>query len=233
MGRQIKGLLYFFIMDCKRQLMIFWSILIMTLSVSLIIAYLLVDVEDMRMIFGIPFALYIFCGIFGFITVKQGIPFAIKMGATRKSIFASVGLFFIGLSIAKAIAASTLQTLFEYVLKGFSIDTYMFVHPAELIANTWITRVIIDATIMFLILSTMFLLGLVFYKYGLLGGGLLSGFVVIYLLLGVAKGWVTDFFIDVYQTLSLVFFYETFLVGIVLYMLSWALLRKITTVQVR
>jgi|GEM_PF-5986117 len=60
MGRQIKGLLYFFITDMRRQFIIFWSILLASLLASIIIAYLLLNLESNGLYFAKSVALYIF-----------------------------------------------------------------------------------------------------------------------------------------------------------------------------
>ena len=88
MGRQINGLLYFFITDIRYSLMIFWTILLGILGVSLTISYFLLGVEDGSLYFMFQF-IYVYCGILGFITVRESIPFALKMGATRKNLFIS------------------------------------------------------------------------------------------------------------------------------------------------
>lgn len=225
MGKQIRGLLYFFTTDIRHAFIIFWTILLSTLSVSLIAAYVLINVGETKMIFTLSIAVYIFCGFIGFLTAKERIPFSIKVGATRKNLFVSLGIFFLGLAIVKALLSNTLQLIME---RMFHVETIAFIHPAQLLTNSWLTRVLIDTTVMFFILSVMFLLGLLFYKYGLFGGGSVVGVAVIVLLLGMAQGWLVDFIIDVYQSLSMMLFYQIFFIGVVLYGVSWVFLRRIT-----
>lgn len=232
MGRQLKGLLYFFITDVRRNLQIFWGILIGTLSLTFAVAYLLLSFGETKMVFVIPFALYIFCSIFGFVFVKKNIPFSIKMGATRKNIFISLGIFFLGLSIVKAVAASTLQAILAYLIKITDAHTFTLMHPAQWLEDTWLNRVIIDASVMFFLLFTLFLLGLIFYKYGMLAGGSLLGIAVVLLLLGIAQGWIVDFFIQFFQNLHIAMFFQVLLVGFVLYVITWLMIRKITIINV-
>ncbi|WP_106494583.1 hypothetical protein [Lentibacillus sp. Marseille-P4043] len=228
MGRQVKGLLYFFVTDVKHSLFIFWTILVSSLVVSIVGAYLLMNVDEGRMTFALSMAIYIYCGIFGFITVKQGIPFSIKMGATRKNLFVSIGIFFLGLALAKAMLANTIHSLVIWISNGVGIDTFRFIHPSQLMTDTWLTRVTIDTAVMFFILAFMFAIGLLFYKYGLLGGGTVVGALVITVLFGIAYGWIIDFFSDIFLSLTMTFFVEVLLIGIVIYGLSWIMLRKIT-----
>lgn len=233
MIRQMKGLIYYYVTDSKRTLTIFWGILLSTLIAAIVVAYFLISVDDAKMFFSIPTALYIFTGIFGFVIAKQKISFTIKMGAIRKNIFASFFLFFLVFSIINSAAVSTVHGLISYILKKFSIDSYVLFHPADLLANTWWTRFMIDASILFIILVTFYLLGLIFYKYGLIGGGIVAGIFVITLLLLLAKGLLIDFIQDGLATLDLMTFGQIFIVGIVIYLLTWFLVRKITIVTVQ
>ncbi|WP_099157597.1 hypothetical protein [Virgibacillus ndiopensis] len=231
MGRQIKGLLYFFVTDMRRSFFIFWSILLITMVITIIGGYLLINVEDGAMYFMPSSALYIYCAIFGFVLVKEGIPFSIKMGATRKNLYMALGLFFFGLALVESILVSTVHSIIKGIITAFSIDSYNLVHSSMMMTDTWLNRVIIDTSFMFFLLSGMFVIGLLFYKYGLLGGGSVVGILVVLLLLGLAKGWVYTFFINIYHSLDMALFYQILLIGIVLYGVSWFLLRRITIVN--
>lgn len=233
MGRQINGLLYFFITDLRYSLMIFWTILLSILIVSLTFAYFLLSVEDGGFYFGFPFALYIYIAIMGFQTVKQSIPFALKLGATRKNLFISLGLFFLGLAIAKAIIANIIQSLTLKFTDVTGIHTFEFIHPVDLLEDTWMNRVIIDSSIMFFLLALMFIIGLLFYKYGLAGGGTVIGIATVVLLVGIAQGWVIDFFIKLFSDINLLFFYQLLAIGIGLYLISFVFLRKITIMNAK
>lgn len=232
MIRQMKGLLYYYVTDSKRPLTIFWSILLSTLFGAILMAYFFVSVDDAKMMFSIPTALYIFCAIFGFVIAKHKVSFTIKLGAVRKNIFFSFFIFFLGFSIINSAAVSTLHQVIYYILKKFSINSYVLFHPADLLTNTWLSRFIIDASILFIILVTFYLLGLIFYKYGLIGGGIVAGIAVITLLFLLSKGLLVDFIMDVYASLDLMTFYQIMFIGILIYVLTWFLIRKLTIVKV-
>ncbi|WP_010097193.1 hypothetical protein [Ornithinibacillus scapharcae] len=93
MNKQMNGLLYYLVTDIRHSMKIFWAILLSILVVSVTFAYFLLGFEDGKMAFGFPFATYFFCIITGFVTVKESIPFAIKMGATRKNIYIAIAIF--------------------------------------------------------------------------------------------------------------------------------------------
>ena len=99
MSRQIKGLLYFFIANSRYSLFIFWTILMSILLVTLTISYFAQDVDNFFMTLSLTGPIYVYCAIFGFLAVKELIPFSVKIGATRKNLFIGLGIFFLGLSI--------------------------------------------------------------------------------------------------------------------------------------
>ncbi|WP_164670015.1 hypothetical protein [Virgibacillus doumboii] len=233
MGRQIKGLLYFFVTDTRRQFIIFWSILLASLFASIVIAYMLLNTDSNGLYFGKSGAMYIFCSIFGFLAVKVSVPFSIKMGATRKNLFVSVALFFLGISILQSIFGNTVHSMVMWITDQLSITTFNFFHPSQLLTDTWMSRVVIDTTVMFFLLSVMYVLGLIFYRAGLIGGGSVAGAALIIVMLGAAQGWLTDFIVELFQSFDIVFFYQLFAAGIIVYGISWLLIHTITTVKVR
>lgn len=231
MDKQIKGLLYFFTMDIKRSIFIFWPILLGVLALSLAIAYFLIDVENGSFAFGFPFAIYFYCLILGFLTVKETIPFSLKMGAVRKKLFAAIGIFFIAIAFLKALVATTLQAAVEIGIESGGLDTFMFLHPAMLLENTWLNRLIIDTAIMFTFEAFMFLVGLLFYKYGMAGGGAFCGLLGLGLLLGIAQGWIFEFFGKLLNNLDILLFVQLFGVGVLIFFLSYIFMRRITPVK--
>ncbi|TXL65855.1 hypothetical protein FHP05_06985 [Cerasibacillus terrae] len=228
MWRQIKGLLYFYSTDIRSTLIIFWSILISTTIGSIIISALIKN-SEINMIFSLSFALYIFFIIFGFNAVKKLIPFSIKIGATRKNIFLSVGIFLFGFALSQAILVNIAQTIFTKVIDFLDLQTYSFVHPGEmLLTDTWINRVIIDTGIMFFMAITMYVFGLLFYKYGLLGGGSASGVLVLLFMVGLTTGWVTNTMKQLFQTMDSMFFVQMTGIALIIYVFTWVFMNKLT-----
>ncbi|MEQ6388109.1 hypothetical protein RZN22_02140 [Bacillaceae bacterium S4-13-58] len=229
MGRQIKGLLYFYITDARHSFFVFWFILMSTLAATILIGSFL---KDFEMAFSLPFAIYIYGGIFGFVSVKESVPFSIKMGATRKNIFVSLGIFFLLLAFVKSVLASTLHLVVMEITKKTGM-TFLLIHPAQLISDTWLNRVFVDTIVLFLLLSLMYLLGLLVYKYGLLGGGSMVGAFIIVFLLGMGQGWLIDFIVETYHSMDYRFLFQVLLIGIIIYGLTWTMLRHISTVKAR
>ncbi|MEN2465215.1 hypothetical protein [Ornithinibacillus sp. FSL M8-0202] len=228
MNKQIKGLLYFYISDIRHNILIFWSILLFMLLVSLAFGVYLLGVEDGMLAFGFPFAIYFYCLVIGFTRVKESIPFSIKMGATRKNILISMGIYFLIIATVQSLVANTIQEVVLLLTKNANITSFMFLHPAMIIEDNWLNRLLIDISVMFFLLSFMFVMGLLFYKYGLAGGGLVAGVLVILLLFGIAKGWVYDIIVEFVNQVNIVFFYQMFGIGLLFFLLSFVFVRRIT-----
>ncbi|WP_047981077.1 hypothetical protein [Ornithinibacillus contaminans] len=228
MKRQVKGLLYFFATDIRHSVIVFWSILLFVLATVLTLSYFLFTSVDSKMTFGFPFPMYVYCLILGFITVKQSVPFAIKMGATRKSLFVSLGIFFFIMAVAKSIIANTLQEIVQVIMDKTNFDAFMFLHPAMLVENNWLNRVLFDSAIMFFLFMFMFVIGLIFYKYGVLGGASVAGVLAILLLIALAKGWVIDFVTDLIRNIDMGFVGQLAGLGLLLFLISYSFIRRIT-----
>lgn len=176
--------------------------------------------------------MYIYCGILGFLTVKEFIPFSIKRGATRKNIFISMVIFFLGLSFMKAIVGSALQVIAAFFNTKMGIENFHFIHLAYFTNDTWYYRIMIDMSIMFFAFSVMFVIGLLFYRYGLVGGGVFVGTLIIIILTGVSQGWLIDFLINIFKNFDNIFYLQLFGIGVVIYAFSMLLLRRITILKV-
>ncbi|MUV38696.1 hypothetical protein JNUCC1_02550 [Lentibacillus sp. JNUCC-1] len=231
---QIKGTLYFFGTGARYNFTIFWSILLGTMLISLTIAFFISDMMgDTRMVFAVSMPAYIYGSIVGYATVKESIPHLLKLGATRKNIFLGLGLSFLGLSIVMAVLVSVVHVLFTWLTETFNIGGYELLHAAQVFDDTFLNRVLIDASVMFFILASMFLLGLLFYKYGLLGGGIVVGVLVVLFLVGLATSWIPDAVKSLYEHRALMQFVWLFTIGAVLYSLVWTMIRRITIVKTR
>lgn len=234
MNRQIKGLLYFYVTDIRYSFIIFWSILLGVLILSLGIAYFLLDVEGGFFVFGFPFATYFNALFLGFITVKETIPFALRVGTVRRNIFFATGLFFLGYALFIGVLSSTLQSIVQLFAETINLHSFRFLHPVEMLGDdTWLTRVIVDVVVLFFILVLTYLIGLLFFRGGVLVGGIFLGILGVFLLLGVTQGWLVEAVISTVRNIDLIFFAQMFVIGIVLYGFTYLLIRTITIVKAR
>lgn len=237
MGNQLKGSFYYFLTNMRRPFLIFWAVLggFMVLTYSL--SYLFAS-TDTVIIFDFSFPIYIFGAVFGFIAVRNCIPYLIRMGATRSNIFMTAGLSFLSLAIVNALLANTIYQVIDKVFSGenagiFTIQTeeqsFTFSHLADLVMNnTWYSRLVIDTSIGFFLLAIFFIIGLVFYRFGFVGGFGMLGIFMATFVLGVTKGWLIEFFMTIFKDFNFIFFYQLLLTGILIYLLSYLFMRRLT-----
>src|SRR5699024_3181380 len=96
-----------------------------------------------------------------------------------------------------------------------SSEEFSFSHFVDFFGeNTWLNRFIVDTSISFFFIAVMFLIGLIFYRYHLIGGFSFLAIGLFILIFAIAKGWVWDFLVNVYTDFSIVFFYQMFVTGI-------------------
>ncbi|PAD35586.1 hypothetical protein [Terribacillus saccharophilus] len=177
MMKQIQALLYFFVVDSRRTVTIFCSILLFSITILSILAFAVVD----KMYITITVPAYIFMIIFGFKTIQESLPFAIKRGITRKSYHTAVGIFILLISSVMVIFLVAVQLVFNAVIQAANITNIQILRPIG--ASTDLKSILYSLPLDFAFLLSFFaaglLLGIVVYKFGFLGGAILGGIVLI------------------------------------------------------
>lgn len=237
MARQLQGILYYLITDIRYSLTIFWSILGGFLLLTLILHFI-IGVENASFAFNLSAPIYIFAGVASYITVKGVLPYLIKFGANRMNLFIGVAVFFIALAIFNSLVANILYSISTTILGSnyeamFSVsdgETTVYLHHlADVLENSgWFTRILIDSSISFFLLTVFFISGLIFYRYGLIGGFSFVGVILVTFVFGLSNGWLQDFIIQIFENFSIVFFYQLTAVAFLIYLLSFFLLRRFT-----
>lgn len=236
MTKQLNGSLYYLVANVRYSFIIFWIILMVMLAVTIISALL---VPDSVISFQLAAPIYVFAAVIGFWTVKNAFPYLIKMGSTRKNIFLSFGIYALLLSLLNAVIANSVNSIVALIFGGKMELGFITVtengstmtnyHLGDFLGeNSWITRVFIDTSISFFFLAVMFIIGLIFYRFGLIGGFSFIGAGVIIFILGMSKGWLLDFFAAIFRDFSIIFFYQLLVTGILIYLVSFLLIRRIT-----
>lgn len=227
MGRQIKGLLYFYRTDLQFSIMVFWSILLAMLVVSVSMMFLFPSIDFMSFSFTAP--IYVYCAIVGFLMARHTVAFGIKLGATRKNIYLSMGIFFIALALIKSTVAALIQAgVTKFVLRDEM--NFLFAHPMNLYEDTILNRIYTDFFIIIFLTALTYLISLLFYKFGLLISGLIGGMALVLFMYSLVSGELITYIIDSFQNSIYLFFAQFGLIAVVAYLLAWLLLRRITVV---
>lgn len=240
MPNQLKGSLLYLTADVRRLLAIFWSILVGLLIMSLVLNVLIY--QENVVTFQLSFPLYALSAVIGQMMAKNTIPYLIQMGSTRMNVFKSIGAHFFNIALVNGVLASTIYSLFSFLFggneslkqdKGFitiisaSDEVISFNHLAEFFANNWGTRILIDTSIMFFLLACGFIIGLIFYRFGLVAGISFIAVTIFVFIIGMTQGWLLDFFIHIFTNMTLVFFVQLFFAGLIIYLLSFSILRRL------
>lgn len=237
MGRELQGVLYYYLTNVRHAFLIFWLVIVAIFILSIVLDAL-VGGDDMTIHFNLSFPIYIFAAALGFIVVKSTLPYLIKMGATRKIIYIGTVIFFIVFSFINALLANALNWLLRKLTKseiggGFIYtngeQTTTFNHIADFLErDNFLYQIIVDLSLSFFFITVFFIIGLMFYRFGLLGGFLFVGVIAFTFIYGMADGWLAEFFIDIFSDFTIAFFYQLALVGFGVYLLSFFLLRRYT-----
>src|SRR5690625_692190 len=119
MANQLKGTLFYLYTNVRFTLIIFWIIISTILALSLITSYFM---SEGTISFQLSFSVYVFCTIIGTWTVKNAIPYSIKLGSTRKNLYVSIGIHFFAFAILNSLVANTMYSLNEFI---FDVESTM------------------------------------------------------------------------------------------------------------
>jgi len=235
---QLKGTLYYYAVNMRYMLMIFWGIMLGILLLSLVSDMLFGgDKMDIYYSFSIP--TYAFAAAVGFWVVKNIIPYLVKMGITRLSIYLGTGIMFLFLVIFNGTIANTMEFLGSNII-GSDINSGVNITFGnknisstsaliELFAkDTLWNRFVIDVSIQFFALAVGFMFGMIFYRYKLIGGASVFALLLFIFIYSINSGWLYDTAVNIISNFSMLFFYQLFGVALVIYLLTHFLFRKLT-----
>ncbi|MFS0562354.1 hypothetical protein AB1K91_16570 [Terribacillus sp. 179-K 1B1 HS] len=225
--KQIQALLYFFTVDSKRTVTIFCSILLFSITILSVLA----AVTDVMYI-TISAPAYIFMIIFGFRTIQESLPFAIKRGVTRKSYHTAVGIFILLISFVMITFLTAVQLLFNTIFQAANVTNINIIRPVG--ASTELKSILYSLPIDFALLLSFFaaglLLGIVVYKFGFLGGAILGGIVLIGITVTLAsRERLIDLLTWIQELAILPAFGLICAIAILCYIISWIFIRTSST----
>lgn len=233
----IKGTLYYLIANVRYPFIVFWSILLSIFFIAIVLSTI---GGSTHVLFQASIPIYIFCLVLGMVTVKNTIPYLLKMSVTRKLIYLSVGIFFLLIAFIQAVLANLLTRLIDLIGKTavsgeitmFQGDTqfaFEFTHLSQFLTNdSFAIQVTVDTIIAFAALSSMFFIGLIFYRFGLIGGFSFIGVIFIIYIASIVQGSFIDLVNYVLNNYSMTLYFQLFGISVVVYLLSYVVLRRLT-----
>lgn len=169
MRKELKAMLYYFVLDYRYTFLIFWAILLGTLVAFTLIGSMF---ENSSIIVLTGPVGMIFCVICGLNLPKETFPFCIKMGVTRHQYLVGSAVFVLLFALIMSVVHLVVKNVFEWLLTTFGIEgishysMLQFLSVPETMGNElWVL-----AVLNLLGVSLGFLIGTVFYRFGLTGG---------------------------------------------------------------
>lgn len=237
MTKDIKGTIHYLFINIRYPFIIFWTILLSFFGLSLIISTIN---GSEHVLFQASIPIYIFSLIYGLWMVENTIPYLIKMSITRKTIYTSIGLFFLILAIVQAILANTLTKSLNLfgkhaiagdlsIVDGQTEYAFQLHHLSQFLPNdTIVTQITIDSAITFSALVIACFIGLIFYRFGLLGGFSSIAIAFGLLMLAITRGTFTRLISHIVANYTLTLYMQLFALSLILYAASYLLLRRLT-----
>lgn len=227
MLKDMKAVLYYLAVDMRFSFMVFWSILLLSLTAM----YLIVLSFDITMVVSTSMAIYIFCGIAGFLTTRETFPYCIKLGATRNQYMFNVLIYCAVVATVFSTIHVIIQSFFGGLVSLSGSERFIIYHSVEstTLANTWYNQLFVDMVICFLLLSLGFLLGTIFYRLGLIGGfGALALFAIM-LLLPTTRNFMLDAVVDMDGWKMRLNYIMLLIVSLLAFLPNWGMLRNAST----
>src|SRR5699024_11208115 len=129
MMKDIKGVIYYLMTNVRYPFMIFWTILLSIFALSILFSFV---TSNEQVLFQASITIYIFCLVLGMWTVKNTIPYLLKMSVKRKLIYISIGIYFLMIAIVQALLANALIKIIDLIGKrAISGDVTLYTGQEE------------------------------------------------------------------------------------------------------
>ncbi|PKR77169.1 hypothetical protein CEY16_10530 [Halalkalibacillus sediminis] len=230
MFHNVKANLYFMAKDTLNSIVIFWSIYLLFIAAFLLLASYTPN-STIMMTTVLPAV--IFTVIFGIMLVKETFPYIIKLGSTRHTYFVSVLVYIILFAIVMTIISQTTTWGIMQLQQGLGVGNFeIFTFNGELEESLPLLSTLgYEMMIYSLILSSSLLIGMIFFRFGFLIGGLIFAVAIAMLFIEPILLNVGEFVINMnifgpnYQPE-----YLAYVIGVTL-ILSWMIIRNASIVD--
>ncbi|MBP3949544.1 hypothetical protein [Bacillus suaedae] len=196
MYKDLRANFYFFMLDFRFATTVFWSIFIAS---SLVLYFMAMSFNSGSIVISPSMAVYVFCGISGFLLTKDTFPYSIKMGSTRLGFVISSISFSLVLVIFMSLIQFFITWAFNHLIELGTINNFVILSAAEAtsLTSTWYNYLFVDVVINLFFLSIGFLLGTIFYRLGLLGGVTAIALFVISILIPTVRTTILEFLFQI------------------------------------
>lgn len=224
------GILKFHMIDTRQAYIIFWSIMVLTLTAGLFIGF---QFENAKLFYATSFAIYIYAGFAGFLTLKQSFPHMISLGLTRKNFFFNIMIAFILVSALMSLTHNVLFSLLNLVKKSLAIESVMLFHTTMIgnIIDTWVMRFFIDFSVSFLLMTFFFFVASLHFRYGLTIVSLFGAILLTFLLVLGTTDYLMEFILLLTGSEALLYYGLLIALSLILSFLSWLVMKRSSVEQ--
>jgi len=189
--KKLLGSLYLLTLSYKRDVIIFWFI--NTLMVTVLLLAASIFRENMLLVLTASVPAYVFVTILSTKLLNKTLPSFLKLGVNRLQYTMFIGLFLLCFTLIQALIITLLQQIAIGIAKLLSFGSILLIHPVMLFdmnSNPNILMTIfVDIFFMLFLCLMGLLISLAFYRFGTIGGYSLLGFIVIIPLLSLILNW--------------------------------------------
>lgn len=219
---ELRGILYYLFVQMRYNLIIFWSILLGILGISLVLG----NTSSGDFYFAMPFPIYVYSGIIAYISVKTVIPYLIKLGAVRKTLFIGLGISFLGIAIFNSLLSNALVEIIT--VTASKEPPIYFMHIDNFFTNTFTTRIVIDVAVILVVTSMSYLFALINKRFGLIAVGGVTAILILAVIIGVSNDSFIEQIFSLITNFRFTYFYSVLGIGIILYGASYLLISRFT-----
>ncbi|MEI5906813.1 hypothetical protein WAK64_07040 [Bacillus spongiae] len=229
MYKELKAVLYYFLLDYRFSLGVFWTILISSLIGFSLIGLIGDGIGNVVIVTSLPVLIY--CIVSGINMTKETFPFCIKMGVTRHQYMLGSALFTLLLSVGMSLVHLIISYGYDWLLKLGSIEgiTHYSLLQFFSLSNTWFNELWLLAFLNFVFLGFGILFGTIIYRYGLVGGFSTVAVLVFLFVLPTSREALIERMLLVNNGQLSIQFGFLFVLTSIVFFQNWLLIRKAST----
>ncbi|WP_227394697.1 hypothetical protein [Jeotgalibacillus aurantiacus] len=193
MFKQMMALIRFFLIDMRFSILLFWSIYM----ISLIPVSVLSAAADGNVYISSTIAILIFCGISGFILLKETFSYTIRLGVTRLEYAISGVIFAAVLAFIMSSTGIIINMIFSALMEWVGWSHVQLINISDMIGtqSTMLAEFGLLMLFSFITLIASFFLSTVFHRFGLVGGLSVVALLFITILIESLRTEVIDWFV--------------------------------------
>lgn len=230
--KMLTGSMFVFTQSYKRQITIFWSILLCIIAISFMVAQLIKTDITIFISFSVP--VYVFFVILGTKVLTKTFNYFLRFGMSRTHYLKMVGVIFIALSTVSALFLVGLHALYFQIVTLFNMKTMFILHPIYWFDETLPLHLIFIADVAALLFSLVIglIANYIFYRFGTIGGYSAMGLLGLLIIVALPLEWYSKIYEHLTGVSFIMIYGGVICMSILLYSLMTMAVQKLPAVSV-